>query len=53
MNSGTGNTTGFAALLVLSFGVAGYAAIAYSLFPVGTMVHPDMRAGFESQRAAV
>jgi uncharacterized membrane protein len=44
---------GYGTLSVLSLGVAGYAAVAYSLFPVGAMVHPDMRAVFESQRAAV
>ncbi len=45
--------TGYVILCALSLGVAGYAVVAYSLFPVGKVVHPDMRVGFESQRAAV
>jgi uncharacterized membrane protein len=53
VNSRAWSTRGYVALFVLSLGVAGYAAVVYSLFPVGTMVHPDMRAGFESQRAGV
>jgi uncharacterized membrane protein len=53
VNSRAWNTAGYVTLFVLSLGVAGYAAVAYSLFPVGAMVHPDMRAAFEAQRAAV
>jgi uncharacterized membrane protein len=32
---------------VLAFGVAAYAAIGYGLVPIGDLVHPDMRAGFQ------
>ena len=31
-------------LIVLSLGVASYAIGVYSLLPLGTLVHPDMRA---------
>lgn len=33
-------------LLLLSFGVAGYAAFAYGVLPLGSLVHPDMKANF-------
>jgi uncharacterized membrane protein len=39
--------------MLLSAGVAGYALFAYGLFPTGALVHPDMRATFESQRATL
>jgi uncharacterized membrane protein len=42
-----------AALALLSLGVAGYAAGVYGFLPVGVLVHPDMRATFEAQRALV
>jgi uncharacterized membrane protein len=35
-------------LTFLSLAIAGYALIAYTLVPVGSLVHPDMRAGFEA-----
>jgi len=41
---------GFATLAALSLGVAGYALVAYGVFPAGALVHPDMRQNFESQR---
>lgn len=40
--------TSFAALVVLSLGIVGYAVVAYGLLPVGAAVHPDMRPTFES-----
>jgi uncharacterized membrane protein len=46
-------SAGFAALVVLSLGVAAYAVVAYVFFPLGAAVHPDMRAGFELQRAGI
>jgi uncharacterized membrane protein len=49
----TTRTAGFALLAFLSLGVAAYAIGVYSLLPVGAAVHPDMRPGFETQRAAV
>ena len=33
-------------LLFLSFGVAGYAAFAYGILPLGSLVHPDMKINF-------
>lgn len=44
---------GFPTVLLLSFGVAAYSLIAYSLFPVGAAVHPDMRASFGAQPLAL
>lgn len=44
---------GFAVIAALSFGVALYALIGYGLLPVGKLVHPDMRAAFESNRIIV
>lgn len=43
----------FIVLSLLSFAVAGYALVGYGLFPLGALVHPDMRAAFEAQRVAV
>lgn len=43
----------FLALAFLSLGVAAYAVVAYALFPVGSMLHPDMRASFEANRVVV
>lgn len=34
--------------IVLALGVAGYAGVAYSLLPLGKMVHPDMQATFRA-----
>lgn len=33
-------------LFFLAFGVAGYAVFAYSVLPLGSLVHPDMKANF-------
>ena len=33
-------------LYFLAFGVAGYAAFAYGVLPLGSLVHPDMKANF-------
>lgn len=38
----------FVALTMLSLGVALYAIGAYGLLPLGTLVHPDMRAAFRA-----
>lgn len=46
-------TLSFATLVVLSLGVAGYAIVAYSLLPMGSAVHPDMRPSFVTHRTAV
>ena len=40
--------TGYVALCVLSLGVAAYALVAYSVVPLGSLLHPDMRAAFEA-----
>lgn len=40
-------------IALLSFGVAGYAVIAYGARPLGIAVHPEMRAAFEAHRAAI
>jgi len=44
---------GWAVLAVLSVGVALYAGFGYSLTPVGTLVHPDMRDGFAGHPVGV
>jgi len=44
---------GFAALVVLSLGVAGYAVAVYGYLPLGAWLHPDMRATFEAHRAGI
>lgn len=43
----------FAALILLSLGVAGYAIAVYGFLPLGAVLHPDMRATFETQRAGI
>ena len=40
-------------LVVLSLGVAGYALVGYGLLPPGELVHPDMKAAFASDAAAI
>ena len=37
---------GTALVYMLSLGVAVYAVMGYALMPVGSLVHPDMKAGF-------
>lgn len=44
---------GFALLVVLSLGVAGYAMGVYGFLPLGAFVHPDMRAAFEAHRTGI
>ena len=45
--------TGFALLVLLSLGVAGYAVAVYGFLPLGSVVHPDMRATFEAHRVGI
>jgi uncharacterized membrane protein len=45
--------TSFVVVVFLSLGVAGYALVAYGLFPLGAAVHPEMRAAFEAHRAGI
>lgn len=40
-------------LAVASFGVAGYALIAYGFLPLGSLVHPEMRASFLAHQAGI
>lgn len=40
-------------LYLLAFGVAGYAAFAYSVLPLGSLVHPDMKANFLSHSTGI
>jgi uncharacterized membrane protein len=40
-------------VLALSLGVAAYALVAYSLVPLGKLVHPQMKLTFEAHRAAI
>ena len=40
-------------LYFLTFGVAGYAAFAYGVMPLGSLVHPDMKAGFLTHSAGI
>lgn len=42
-----------AVLYFLAIGVAMYAAIAYGFFPLGALVHPDMKAAFAAHAAAI
>ncbi len=44
---------GWALVLILSLGVAGYAAVAYGAAPLGSAVHPDMRPGFVTHPVGV
>jgi len=40
-------------LLALSVGVAAYALVAYSVVPLGNLVHPQMKLAFEAHRVAI
>ncbi|WP_374336476.1 DUF2306 domain-containing protein [Leeia sp.] len=40
-------------LYLLSIGVAGYAVVAYTAFPIGSLVHPDMLRSFQAHRIEV
>jgi uncharacterized membrane protein len=42
-----------ALLYFLAFGVAGYAAFAYGILPLGSLVHPDMQANFLAHSAGI
>lgn len=44
---------GTISLYALSIGVAGYAVLAYTLAPPGALVHPEMRAVFETHSTAI
>lgn len=40
-------------LFFLAFGVAGYAAFAYGILPLGSLVHPDMKANFLAHASGI
>ena len=40
-------------VFVFSFGIAGYALVTYSMWPLGSRVHPEMQAAFEANRLIV
>src|SRR5687768_16562857 len=44
---------GICSLFLLAFGVAAYAVLAYSLLPLGSLVHPDMRASFLAHEVGI
>lgn len=43
----------FVLLALAGLGVAGYALVAYTAFPIGSTVHPQMRMTYASQRAGI
>lgn len=40
-------------MLILCIGIAAYAIVAYAAFPLGALVHPDMKTNFENHRLMV
>jgi uncharacterized membrane protein len=46
-------SAGWGLMAFLALGVALYAAIAYSLLPLGAAVHPDMRAAFQAHPVGI
>lgn len=40
-------------MLILCTGIAAYAIVAYAAFPLGALVHPDMKTNFENHRLMV
>lgn len=44
---------GLISLTVLSLGVAGYALVIYGFFPLGALLHPEMRATYALYPAAI
>lgn len=40
-------------MAVLALGVALYAVVAYGLFPLGTLVHPDMKSAFQTHAIGI
>lgn len=49
----TPRQTAFGAMAFLSMGVAGYAAFVYGLLPLGSLVHPDMQAAYNSHKVGI
>lgn len=46
-------STGTLLLYVLALGVAGYAVVGYSIMPLGSLVHPEMKADFVAHPVGV
>ena len=46
-------TLGWAVMMLGSIGVVGYALVAYTLFPLGDLVHPRMRDVFQANSVAI
>ena len=46
-------TFGNMLMVVLALGVALYAAVAYGLFPLGSLVHPDMKSVFQTHATGI
>lgn len=44
---------GFVALILLSLGVAGYAVAVYGFLPLGSLLHPEMRATYTNYPAGI
>lgn len=44
---------GWIVVMLGAVGVAGYAVVAYTLFPVGSLVHPEMQAAYAVHRGAI
>lgn len=43
----------FTVLVLLSFGVVGYAAVVYGFLPLGSLLHPQMRAAYEAHPTGI
>jgi uncharacterized membrane protein len=46
-------STGIVLLYILSLGVAAYGLVGYGVMPLGSLVHPDMKAGFVANTVGV
>nr|WP_255656665.1 DUF2306 domain-containing protein [Lysobacter lactosilyticus] len=44
---------GICSLFLLAFGVAAYAVVAYAFMPLGSLLHPDMKAVFLAHQAGI
>jgi len=44
---------GLVLIALAALGIAGYALVAYTAFPLGSLVHPDMKAAFRLHRVGI
>ena len=44
---------GICSLFLLAFGVVAYAVLAYGFLPLGSLVHPDMKASFLTHKVGI